>query len=185
LERALGRHRPHRVQGHQRAAVAAILRDHDGAIELLLVERARRAGDRWSGHWAFPGGVRQADDSSDVAAAVRETREEVDLDLDRDARRVGALSDRVTLTHRGRGLLVVTPFVFVLERHVGLRPGAEIRDCRWLPLAALAEQRRRRTRVLRALGWVTPRLGHPMDRRPLWGLTLRMVDELVDCASCA
>ena len=61
----------------KRSAVAIVLRTGPTGDEILYVKRAASAHDAWSGQVAFPGGRRQADDADDLAAAVRETREEV------------------------------------------------------------------------------------------------------------
>lgn len=45
--------------------------------EILFIKRASRAGDRWTGHVALPGGKRDKTDAGDEAAAVRECLEEV------------------------------------------------------------------------------------------------------------
>src|SRR5262245_15848363 len=42
--------------GVRRAAVAAILRWRGDEPEILLMERAQRDGDRWSGQVSMPGG---------------------------------------------------------------------------------------------------------------------------------
>ncbi len=58
VERALGAHAPvlaERKPGERGAAVAAILRDRPDGAEVLLIRRAARVGDPWSGHMAFPG----------------------------------------------------------------------------------------------------------------------------------
>jgi hypothetical protein len=56
-----------------------------GDPEMLFIKRAANERDPWSGHIAFPGGRRDASDESDVAVAVRETWEEVGLDLSEEA----------------------------------------------------------------------------------------------------
>lgn len=74
------------------AATVVLLRDGERGVEVLLAERPRDRGS-FAGAWVFPGGaVDEADaaggsvDTEDAArrAAVRETREEIGLELDRD-----------------------------------------------------------------------------------------------------
>jgi 8-oxo-dGTP pyrophosphatase MutT (NUDIX family) len=75
----------------------------NGDPEILFIKRAGRAGDRWSGHVALPGGRRDPPDLDDRAAAIRETREEVGLDLTRDdCLFAGNLPERVVTTTWGR-----------------------------------------------------------------------------------
>lgn len=73
------------------AATVVLLRDGERGLEVLLAERPRDRGS-FAGAWVFPGGaVDEADaggasvDTEDAArrAAVRETREEIGLQLDR------------------------------------------------------------------------------------------------------
>ncbi len=54
-----------------------------GGLEVYAVQRAASLAFL-GGYWAFPGGAVEADDDSDVAAAVREIREETGLDLPAD-----------------------------------------------------------------------------------------------------
>lgn len=56
-----------------------------GRPEALFIKRASRRGDRWTGHIALPGGRRDPEDVDDGAAAVRETMEEVGIDLTADS----------------------------------------------------------------------------------------------------
>ena len=55
-----------------------------GEPEVLFIKRASRAGDRWTSHIAFPGGGRDVQDADDCATSIRETQEEVGVDLNAD-----------------------------------------------------------------------------------------------------
>lgn len=71
--------------------------------EVLFIKRAGRKGDRWSGHVALPGGKRDPPDADDLVTAIRETKEEVGLDLtSEDCLHVGNLPERVVTTTWGR-----------------------------------------------------------------------------------
>lgn len=70
-----------------------------GDPEVLFIKRASREGDRWTGHVALPGGRRDPEDKDDTAAAVRETAEEVGIELsDENAIPVGNLPQRLVTT---------------------------------------------------------------------------------------
>lgn len=74
-----------------------------GDPEILFIKRAGRVGDRWSGHIALPGGKRDPLDVDDRAAAIRETKEEVGLDLScSDCFYAGNLPERVVTTTWGK-----------------------------------------------------------------------------------
>src|SRR5260370_1555175 len=105
------------------AAVAVILRDGDEGLEALFIHRAVRAGDTWSGQIAFPGGRRDPGDADLLATAIRETMEEVGVDLS-GAERLGVLDD---LYPRTPVLppAVVRPFVFALTSRPTIVVGPE------------------------------------------------------------
>lgn len=74
-----------------------------GEPEVLLIKRASRVGDRWTGHIALPGGRRDPEDEDDKAAAIRETSEEVGIDLsEKNALWIGNLPQRVVTAHWGK-----------------------------------------------------------------------------------
>lgn len=71
----------------------------DADPEVLFIKRASRSGDRWTGHIAFPGGRQDPNDADDVATGIRETQEEVGLDLQRSqCLHIGNLPDRLVTT---------------------------------------------------------------------------------------
>src|SRR5258706_13265424 len=79
----------------RRAAVALVLSPSLAdapALSLLLVRRAERDGDPWSGHMALPGGHAHPSDVDLLHTARRETLEEVGIDLT-DAELLGRLDE--------------------------------------------------------------------------------------------
>ena len=164
------------------AAVAAVLRDGGGGTDLLFIRRAEKRGDPWSGQMAWPGGHVDADDASPLATAVRETREELHLDVERDGELLGALPVVRTHLRRGPGPRHVAPFVFAVRGDPPLRPNAEVQEALWVPLAFLHDRRNRDRFVWtgRGVPMVLPCCRY--QGRLIWGLTLRMLDDLLEHA---
>ncbi len=160
------------------AAVAAVIREGAAGLDLLLVERAHRRGDPWSGDLAFPGGLAQRGDRDRIVTAIRETREEIGLDLEVDARRLGRLPDVLAVSPRVLLPMAVSPFVFALTRSANLTPSSEIADARWIPLEPMLDPAARERFTRRYLGLRFRFQCYPIGEHRLWGLTLRMVDAL-------
>lgn len=182
IRRALLAHRPTLVSAEsaRRAAVAMVLRDDAGPVEVLLIERASREGDPWSGHMAFPGGRVEAGDDTDRAAAERETLEEVGLSL-ADAEELGRLDDMHGLPATA-SQLAVSAFVFHVTAPGALVPNCEVREAFWFPLDSLLKserfvdypvQRGSRTHFPGIL------VGEP-GRHVIWGLTYRFLEGFLE-----
>lgn len=178
----LTQHQPTRVPpsvAPRRAAVAIILRN-EGAVEALYIRRGDHPEDPWSGQMAFPGGHVEEDDDGAIAAAQRETLEEVGIDLSRDAESLGRL-DELRAMARGKQLgLAITPTVFVLHRDVVPRPAPdEVAETIWIPLAALANGKHAGTM---RYPMAEPSFLLPCWRyegRTIWGLTYLMTRNLL------
>lgn len=157
------------------AAVGAILAPDPDAI--LVIRRAAREADPWSGQLALPGGRYQADDRDLLHTAIRETREEVGVALDR-ARAAGALDDVAPLTPV-LPPVAVRPFVFVLDHAPPLELGPEVASAAWVPLdSLLAPGAHRQVRVtIRGAERETPAFLTPAG--PIWGLTERILAPLL------
>ena len=164
----------------RRSAVAAALRWSAGDVEVLLMQRAERAGDRWSGQVSLPGGGHQPGDADLVATAVRETREEVGLDLAGGARLLGQLP-HIRAIAKGKLLpMSVTPFVFEARAPGALQLGAEATAAFWLPLGAAAAGALEHRHEYR-LGPVPLSLpAWRFEERVVWGLTYQVLAGLIE-----
>jgi len=181
IREALEAHRPSLVtpgKNTRQAAVAVILREDNeqsGQSDLLFIQRANRDGDPWSGQMAFPGGHREAEDPSLLAAAMRETHEEIGLNL-ANAEYLGAL-DHQEARPRGKTLnMLVAPHVFITKDSPDFTPNREVADVVWAPLSTLAGNSLHDTQTLPMAGTPTVFNGYRLSGGHfVWGLTYRML----------
>ena len=101
--------------GFRRASVALILDTGGSEPRVLFIERARKKSDPWSGQIAFPGGNRDPEDVDIMDTALRETREEVGVTLNR-VQCIGRLDDQQGRTNYRAIPLVISCFVFELNQ---------------------------------------------------------------------
>lgn len=164
------------------SAVALLLRPAHDELELLLIRRAEREGDVWSGHVGLPGGRAESDDRDVIHTAARETREELSIDVDTlRTRLLGALpSMEPRIAHVPR--LSVHPFVwFVDDEDVRPEPNDEVAAFRWVPLSYLrSADNEVEHRLVDPAGvervFPAVRLGEDV----LWGITHRIVTDLFE-----
>ncbi len=147
IETRLASHRPGRPwlrRLMKRSAVAIILQVRDGELHILMIKRAEREGDPWSGHMAFPGGRMDPGDAHGYAVALRETREEIGLDLQRQAHCIGRLSDINARPRRPGFGMAVSPFVFRMDGAAHFRlNNHEVAEVVWVPLEFLLDDSNR------------------------------------------
>jgi 8-oxo-dGTP pyrophosphatase MutT (NUDIX family) len=178
LRARLAARTPRRIEvpGAVRAAVAVLLAPGAAGAELLLIRRAERERDPWSGHMALPGGRRDPGDVDLLDTARRETREETGVELPLEAW-LGELDD----LHPSSPILpsiVVRPFVFALPARPLVRPNHEVAGHLWMPLAELRLARvegevLHRGRALRVPAY---RVGQGL----VWGLTQRILEPFLE-----
>ena len=166
------------------AAVAIVLREGGGddGIEALFIHRAERAGDPWSGQIAFPGGRRDPGDADLLVTAIRETREEIGVDLS-SAERLGVLDD---LHPRTPFLppVVVRPFVFALTERPVITLSAEVQDAFWVPFRALEAPGVRGVITVDHPGIPGVRLpAYILGNRTIWGMSERLLTPLISLIS--
>ena len=161
------------------AAVAVVLGDQPDAM--LIIRRAERDGDPWSGHMGLPGGRRARIDPELLATAIRETREEVGLVLD-PAQLLGQLDDVAPRT-RTRSLILARPFVFAVAGGPALVPNNEVSGAFWVPLARLQDPATfgEITREIAGVSRTFP--AYRPGEGIIWGMTERVITSLLDIIS--
>ena len=154
------------------ASVAVII-DADQEPSVLLIRRVERARDPWSGQIAFPGGHVSSDDRNFLDAAVRETGEEVGLDM----RRHIFLGVLPFIPAETRGI-TVAPAVFQLDGQVQFKLNEEVAESFWAPLNLLGQLPRTRAEVQTDSG-VRKVDSYSYSDHIIWGLTFRILNLLL------
>jgi 8-oxo-dGTP pyrophosphatase MutT (NUDIX family) len=174
--------RPRRVRSllaPRRAAVAAILRHAADGPALLLMQRARREGDSWSGQISMPGGMASPQDTHTRRTAERETLEEVGMDL-RDCGVVLGRSDDQIAIAKGRKLpLAITPWVFHVPEPPPLVLNDEAESAFWLPLLPLVRGELDDVYLYEMAGLQHRLPAWRYEGYVVWGLTHRMISRLL------
>lgn len=160
------------------AAVALILTpaaqgDH---LALLLVKRAEREGDPWSGQMALPGGRREPQDRRLLETALRETEEETGVALCADAL-LGELDD---LHPRTPNLppIVVRPFVFGVPARPLIRLSQEVDLHLWVQLPELIASQAEVELEIR--GQRRTEDSFLIGRHVVWGMTHRILKPFIE-----
>jgi 8-oxo-dGTP pyrophosphatase MutT (NUDIX family) len=128
-----------RDEPFKEAAVALVLRaSAEMDAELLLIRRATRSGDPWSGQIGLPGGNRSHADGTLEDTALRETAEELGLDLRAHGTRLGVLDElrpRIAVLPP----IIVRPYVWGIEPSpdLALVMSDEVAEYRWISLSEL------------------------------------------------
>lgn len=164
-----------------RAATALIV-SAQPEPQFVVIRRAEREGDRWSGHAALPGGKVDAADPDVESTARRETFEEVGIVLGETAGRLDDIGGRI---QRG----VVSTVVFALDEAVPFKcDPREVAAAHWVPMSVLADRKARVRYPSRCFGpWpafdVRTGSAPPHDSLIVWGLTHRILSSFWSVAN--
>lgn len=158
----------------QAAVALVVVPDPD---RVLLIQRAERAGDPWSGHLALPGGRREATDLDLLHTAIRETEEETGLVLPRERHRA-TLDDLAPVTLVLPPILV-RPHLFHLECAGALGCSDEVAHAAWVELAVLARPETYRDTAIEVQGAPRTVPGYHLPEGFLWGMTERILTPVV------
>ena len=156
------------------AAVLLPLIAEEDEYQLLLTVRASSLR-RQPGDISFPGGAIDPDDASPLAAALRESAEEVGLQAS-DIDILGEMDEMPTITG-----FRITPFVGLVRGPYAFRTNHEVERLLLVPLAALREP----DVVSIEQREISPgeRISiyhYRYEEHDIWGITGRLVKELIE-----
>jgi 8-oxo-dGTP pyrophosphatase MutT (NUDIX family) len=160
--------------GLRNAAVLIPVVDHGDAAAMLLTKRTERMRSH-SGQIAFPGGAIDPTDATPEAAALRETNEEIGLDLE-DVEIVGRMPDYVT----GSGYRIAPVLGIVRSGYLVTINEDEVDDVFEVPLSFLMDpaNHRRESRI-----WQEKERFYytmPYGERFIWGVTAGIIHALYE-----
>jgi 8-oxo-dGTP pyrophosphatase MutT (NUDIX family) len=144
---------------------------------ILLIRRAERTGDPWSGHIALPGGRREPADPDLVATAIRETQEELGIELTREDL-AGSLEDVVPRTPV-LPPIAVRPYVFILPAQPALIPNAEVASAHWVIIDHLLRPDTHHPVRLEISGQSRQVQAYQLEDGIVWGMTERILTGLI------
>lgn len=155
--------------------LAPVFRDRDGELRLVLIVRTDHG--HHGGQLALPGGRVDAADPTLVATALRETEEEIGVDPS-----VVRVVAELPPVRSGPTNIEVFPFLGRIPAGVRWRPNPrEVVDVLTPSVAELWNPALRREHLFTNARWPEGLLvdGIPVGDRVLWGMTLRLLDDLV------
>lgn len=153
-----------------RASVAILVRSDD---HICMIRRAVKEQDYWSGHMGFPGGREESIDGTLLQTAIRETKEEIGIDIVSE-QCMGRLSD---LKHPK---LQVAAFVFRIDSDLTfVLEESEVAEVHWLPLLAFTDPmyRTTRTAIYNEQEYEAPVVN--IGTADVWGISLRFIEDLL------
>lgn len=155
--------------------MAILLWDEPGrGLQTLLVRRAEREGDPWSGQIGLPGGRVKHAFETPRAALHREVEEEVGIKLEEVGVELGSLS----VGHPMRRIeMRVQPWVYGLSTKPKVSIGSEIADSFWVNLLELPSKRKISDITIRNQSWSVE--SYFVEGKVVWGFTYRVLTELL------
>ena len=155
-------------------AAVAIVHARDPEEAVLLMRRAERLEDSWSGQWSFPGGRKEPQDLDLLHTALRELDEECGIRLSPNDLET-ALAPRVA-RRVAPPYLLVAPFVLRVNRQLPtVLDAVEAVEGVWVPLSMLRDST---LHAVQSVPGRPPEMQYPailLNGTPVWGFTYRLL----------
>ncbi|HVY54739.1 MAG TPA: CoA pyrophosphatase [Thermodesulfobacteriota bacterium] len=165
------------------AAVMMILGERPEGLSLLFIKRPESDLDAFSGHMAFPGGKMKEGDESKLATAIRETHEEIGVDLNTSGHVLGELDDINPNNPRARNF-IVTPYLSVLREEVAIVPNLfEVEASVWVPVKHLLDEKNFAVRMRERNGKLVEDYVYSFGKYIIWGMTGRILQKFFSISS--
>ena len=163
------------------ASVLIILEKRNGELGIYFIKRSEYPDDKFSGQIAFPGGKRKKQDETLLDTAVRETEEEIGIDVKKCGEIIGELNFVNPYTKSVRHY-IVKPYVAVLTEKVKIAKNFEVEDVFWIPVSHLKDKKNRDIRIRERDGEKINDYVFSYKKYIIWGMTGRIVHQfLIRC----
>ncbi|MCK5391450.1 MAG: CoA pyrophosphatase [Deltaproteobacteria bacterium] len=161
------------------ASVMMILKESGQGYSLLFIKRPESDRDPFSGHMAFPGGRMESADNSKLETAIRETYEEVGININSSGRILGSIDDVNPNNPRARNY-IVTPYLSVLNEEVVIKPDVrEVERTLWIPMHHLVDDRNLEVRIVERDGREVKDYAYQYEQYLIWGMTGRILHQFL------
>lgn len=166
-----------RMEPLKKPAVVAIIIKNTAPYSVCFIERTKRVGDPWSGHVSLPGGKISEDDNTLVDGVIRETTEEIGVNLKNESMigNLGAIEAPNNLS--GKSFHII-PFIFLISDAEAstafIASKNEVQSFFWVPLELIYREKGLTTIEYAGVRRKTyPAI--PYQQYFIWGLTLRVL----------
>jgi 8-oxo-dGTP pyrophosphatase MutT (NUDIX family) len=157
-----------------RGAVAVLFKEEAGDLWLLMIKRSENPRDPWSGQMAFPGGRADSKDRTLFDTAVRETMEEVGINI-QEQEFLGCLRN----VQPKNAPMVVTPFLFLQFSEVHPMTSREAREVLWVPTAFVLNPKNVSSITI-PIGDREVSVGcYVYLDHTIWGMSFRIIREII------
>jgi 8-oxo-dGTP pyrophosphatase MutT (NUDIX family) len=157
-----------------RGAVAVLFKEKADDLWLLMIKRSENPRDPWSGQMAFPGGHADSKDRTLFDTGVRETMEEVGINI-HEQEFLGCLRN----VQPKNAPMVVTPFLFLQVSEVHPMTSREAREVLWVPMAFLLNPKNVSSITI-PIGDREVSMGcYVYLDHTIWGMSFRIIQEIV------